>query len=1080
MTRGRVVAKQAAFVVAAGWLSFALLVSPVSAATQLVSARNPLIPRPVGGNGDSVSPYLTPDGNYVLYISTANDLTPGGNNRLNSDLYVWNRASNSNTLVSASLTGIGGGNSNSYGGTISTNGRYVVFASDASDLVAGDTNNVTDVFLRDMQAGTTTLISVATNGGPGNGSSTAPFMTPDGRYVAFVSTASNLVANDTNGIPGVFVRDTQAGTTTLVSAGAGGQTLPGLLVMGSPVMTPNGRYVAFFSTASNLPASGYGNTNGEIYLCDLTTTNLTWVSSNAVIIAGFAGGASTHPEISDDGRYVAFKYGSTNGPNVTNSNQGASYIFQYDAQAVTMTVINSNAFPQVPYSDDVYGPEMTPDGRYVAFVEQTVVSNVPYSSVHLWDRLGAPDTLVSQPRIVGLPAYTMSDTPVITPDGSKVAFMSSAITLVTNVVVNGWHVYLRDLVGTTTRLVDVDTNGVGSADVLGTVPSLSTNGQYVGFSSPDGSLVSGDFNRARDVFLRDTVNGTNQMLSVRNALVNEPSGDGISTFYYPSMTATGRYLVYASRADDLVTNDFNGNQDVFEADLWTGSNALVSVGLDGNSALGGDSYDPMVSGDGRYVMFLSAATNLVATNLPNATNYFYNLYRRDLQTGTTLLVNVDSNGVVLNQADCLNPSMSQDGRYVAYSQAIANGFTNLVVLRDITAEKTTVLNSALFYQTAIVPTVRDDGRYVGYVDYYDASGYVWDTMHSSNVYSLYPAATLAPLYISPTGTRYIIFGALPVADAVDFVSKSNLFTAPGNQSRAPFVLNLLADWSTDARFFVFQNLIDLSSPASLDTNNAKDIFLIDLQSSNLTVLSTSTLHAGTANGASDWPSLSGDGRFVVYRSYATDVATGIARTPNVILYDRFFNTNTLVTVESPATDWNSMMAKPSVSGNGGTVTFQSTRANLAPATPVLNHEINVFAATIPIWGTVDTVGDGIPDEWRAYYFGGNGTTTNSQSCATCDADGSGMSNLQDYLAGLNPTNAASVLAVNLSSVASGTSALLKWTAVPGINYAVQYSDSLSSPNWVTATGDIVIVGFQASFSAPANPAARFYRVVVVN
>jgi hypothetical protein len=91
-----------------------------------------------------------------------------------------------------------------------------------------------------------------------------------------------------------------------------------------------------------------------------------------------------------------------------------------------------------------------------------------------------------------------------------------------------------------------------------------------------------------------------------------------------------------------------------------------------------------------------------------------------------------------------------------------------------------------------------------------------------------------------------------------------------------------------------------------------------------------------------------------------------------------------------------------------------------------------------------------------------------------------MSNLQDYLAGINPTNAGSVLAVGLSSVVSGNSALLKWTATPGINYAVQYTDSLSNPNWVTATGDIVIVGFQASFTAPASPTARYYRVVVVN
>ena len=126
------------------------------------------------------------------------------------------------------------------------------------------------------------------------------------------------------------------------------------------------------------------------------------------------------------------------------------------------------------------------------------------------------------------------------------------------------------------------------------------------------------------------------------------------------------------------------------------------------------------------------------------------------------------------------------------------------------------------------------------------------------------------------------------------------------------------------------------------------------------------------------------------------------------------------------------------------------------------------------------MGDGIPDEWRAYYFGGNGTTTNSQSCATCDADGSGLSNLQDYLAGINPTNAAASLVVQVMPGTSTNTISLQWTAAPGISYAVRYTDSLISPAWTTFSGDITMVGFQASCSVPVNPAGRFYRVVVVN
>ncbi len=126
------------------------------------------------------------------------------------------------SLVSVNSTGTGGGNGDSLPVDLSTNGRYAVFESSASDLVPGDTNGATDVFVRDLAAGATLLVSVSTNGGVGNGASRTSAMTPDGRYVAFVSAASNLVAGDTNGIPDVFVRDLQTGVTTLASIGRKG------------------------------------------------------------------------------------------------------------------------------------------------------------------------------------------------------------------------------------------------------------------------------------------------------------------------------------------------------------------------------------------------------------------------------------------------------------------------------------------------------------------------------------------------------------------------------------------------------------------------------------------------------------------------------------------------------------------------------------------------------------------------------------------------------------------------------------------------------------------------------------------
>jgi len=188
-------------------------------AAQLISTRTTAVPLPADGNGASVDPLISSDGRFVLYESTADNLTPGSGSGPWLQVYLRDCASNTTTLVSANLSGFGGNGHSTYGG-MSADSRYVVFQSDASDLVAGDTNVATDIFVRDLVAGTTVLASVSTAGIEGNARSTSPVITPDGRYVAFLSRATNLVDNDTNGLPGLFVRDLALNTTILVTVGA--------------------------------------------------------------------------------------------------------------------------------------------------------------------------------------------------------------------------------------------------------------------------------------------------------------------------------------------------------------------------------------------------------------------------------------------------------------------------------------------------------------------------------------------------------------------------------------------------------------------------------------------------------------------------------------------------------------------------------------------------------------------------------------------------------------------------------------------------------------------------------------------
>jgi Tol biopolymer transport system component len=253
---------------------------------QPVSTLNPAAVPPSSANADSGNPIISPDGRFVLFASSADDLLVMTNGaRINTafppalNVFLRDRTNATTTLVSVNLTGTNGGNGNSIPVGLSTNGRYALFESTASDLVAGDTNGASDVFVRDLVAGTTIPVSVSTNGDLGDGASRSAVMTPDGRYVAFVSAADNLVPGDTNGIADVFLRDLQLGTTVLVSFGARFTALTGSGSSEAPEVTPDGRYVAFYSSATNLVP---GVTNfGDIYVRDLVAGTTVWASADA-------------------------------------------------------------------------------------------------------------------------------------------------------------------------------------------------------------------------------------------------------------------------------------------------------------------------------------------------------------------------------------------------------------------------------------------------------------------------------------------------------------------------------------------------------------------------------------------------------------------------------------------------------------------------------------------------------------------------------------------------------------------------------------------------------------------------------
>lgn len=253
------------------------------------------------------SPVISRDGRFIAFTSTLSTLVPNDTNNT-TDVFVMDRVSGQIERESVATDGSQSNNpSGTSGLAISATGRFVAFQSTATDLVAGDTNARDDVFVRDRQTPSTIRVSIATDGTQGNQSSTAASISSDGRRIVFQSRASNLVANDGNGAVDVFLRDTQLPQTSLVSVSSAG--VQAAVQSGNGIITPDGAFVTFESADGTLVA-GDTNAVSDIFIRDLATSSTILASLGST--GSLGDGPSDEGTISDDGRYIAFRSAATN------------------------------------------------------------------------------------------------------------------------------------------------------------------------------------------------------------------------------------------------------------------------------------------------------------------------------------------------------------------------------------------------------------------------------------------------------------------------------------------------------------------------------------------------------------------------------------------------------------------------------------------------------------------------------------------------------------------------------------------------------------------------------------------------
>jgi Tol biopolymer transport system component len=389
------------------------------------------------GNWISLSQSVSRRGRYVAFESYATNLVRGDTNAA-VDIFVRDQhlgRTSRASVNSAEVEGFG----ESGGASISADGRYVAFRSEAYNLVKTDTNGIGDVFVRDLTLGRTRRVSVATGGAQANGNSEDPMISPDGRYVAFASSASNLVPEDNNGTEDVFVRDLVDGATTRVSVATDGTEGNGF--SGAASISGGGTIIAFTSAATNLVPD---DLNGvvDVFVHKMVSGETTLVSVSSSETQGDQ--LSANGVISANGAYVAFH---SPAPNLVTNDTNGTY--------------------------DVFLRKLS--------LGTTIRISVSSSGAQA---VGGLSTAAS-----------------ISYSGRFVAFHSFAINLVPTDPNGGTDVFVRDWIGHVTKRASVSATGQDFEGACEN-PSISGTGLFVAFASNAPNLIAGDTNRAPDVFIR--------------------------------------------------------------------------------------------------------------------------------------------------------------------------------------------------------------------------------------------------------------------------------------------------------------------------------------------------------------------------------------------------------------------------------------------------------------------------------------------------------------------------------------------------------------------------------------------------
>jgi Tol biopolymer transport system component len=829
-------------------------------------------------------------------------------------------------LISTGLRAFPDANGASAGNAsaLSADGRYLVFLSEATNFVTGDTNGIADVFVRDQKTGLIRRVNTSSSGEQANGTSGDPAISGNGRYVSFSSLASNLVPGDTNGVRDVFVKDLATGSLVRVSDAYDGSqaTVDNEFTGMSPSISADGRYVAFLTFARLLPRDT--NIHSDVYVKDLLTGELDLVSTAAdESLANFR---NHMPSISPDGRYVVF--GSQASNFVPEDTTITMDVYLKDRVTRSIRLVSSNAAGTAGGDDISVHPVVSAGGRYVAFMSYAhnmIPPDVNYTDIYVKDmQTGAIER--ANTDAAGNIESNDADLPAISPDGRYVAFQSKYYAPPPNSMT---RIYVKDR--QTGQLARGDRMSTGGYQTSGIslAPSISADGRYVSFHSASPGFTTTDVNGLADLFVYDQRYGTIQ----RSALPAGINADGASS--EASLSRDGRYVVFASAATNLVNNDTGGWRDVFVQDRTTRVSTRMSRG---SSFANADSDSPTISANGEWVAYRSAASNLVGGDSNGKPDVF--LTQRS--SFTTSRLSVSSAGAQTTTGTILGPvSLNADGTLAVFratdTTLVAgdgNGVED-VFLRNRTASTTILISANAAGESgnghSTQAIISDDGSRVAF---------------TSLATNLLPGDDngAADVYVKLLGDGSVLRASSSAAGV------------PGNGASGEPSL------SSDGRYVAF-----VSAAGNLvagDDNGRSDVFVKDLVTGTVVRANLGAAGQQGSGGDCSAPALSSDGQQVGFVCAQTGLVDGVAAgTPQVFVKQLQTGAIRLLSVNVAGEPGNAASSLgPRALADNGLLAFGTAADNLMPGDAQQLSDVFVnTVSTVPLIATATTITAHTPD-----------------------------------------------------------------------------------------------------------------------